>query len=72
VFIGRSHKKAAVRGASHGRLGHPRSGSGSRHPAKGSTRRIALLEGELAEACQARDTAEENSQGLSDMAADTK
>jgi hypothetical protein len=36
------------------------------------TRRISLLEGELTEACQARDTAEVNSQSLSDIAADTE
>jgi hypothetical protein len=31
--------------------------------------RMALIEGDLAEVCQARDMAEENSQGLSDAAA---
>jgi hypothetical protein len=40
--------------------------------AKDLTRRIALLEGELAEARQARDTTKENSQGLSDVAADAE
>jgi hypothetical protein len=40
--------------------------------AKDHTRRIALLKGELAEARQARDTAKENSQGLSDAAADAE
>jgi hypothetical protein len=34
--------------------------------------RIALLEGELTEACQARDTVEANSWGLSDKAATAK
>jgi hypothetical protein len=34
--------------------------------------RIALLEGDQAEACQARDTTKENSQGLSDAVANTE
>jgi hypothetical protein len=36
------------------------------------TRRIALLEGELVEVRQAQETAEENSRGLSDTAADVE
>jgi hypothetical protein len=38
--------------------------------AEGFVRRIALLEGELSEECQAHDTIEENSQNFSDMTAD--
>jgi hypothetical protein len=34
--------------------------------------RIALLEGELAEVCQARKVTEENSRGLFDAAADAE
>jgi hypothetical protein len=39
---------------------------------EGFTQRIALLKGELANARQAQDVAEENSQGLSDAAADAE
>jgi hypothetical protein len=42
----------------------------SRGEAEGFTRKIALLEGELVEARQARDMTEVNSWGLSDTAAD--
>jgi hypothetical protein len=40
--------------------------------AKDLARRIALLKGELAKACQARDTTREDSQGLFDMTADAE
>jgi hypothetical protein len=39
--------------------------------AKGLARRIALLEGELAESHRAREMAEENSRGLSNAMADS-
>jgi hypothetical protein len=39
---------------------------------EGLVRKIAHLEGELVEACQARDVAEENSRGLFDMAANAR
>jgi hypothetical protein len=44
----------------------------TREDAEGLVQKIALLEGELEEACQARDVPEENSRGLSDMAADAE
>jgi hypothetical protein len=37
--------------------------------AEGFSRRMAIQEGELVEACQARDKVEVNSQGLIDVAA---
>jgi hypothetical protein len=40
--------------------------------AEGLVQRIALLEGELAEARQAREMAKENSQGSSDAAVDVE
>jgi hypothetical protein len=44
----------------------------ARGEAEGFTYRIALLESEHAEECQARDMTEENSWGLSDMMADVE
>jgi hypothetical protein len=44
----------------------------TREDAKSIGRKIALLEGELAEAHRAQEVAEENSHGLSDAAADAK
>jgi hypothetical protein len=44
----------------------------ARGEAEGFTYRIALLEGEHAKECQARDMTEENSWGLSDMMADVE
>jgi hypothetical protein len=40
----------------------------TREEAEGFARRIVLLEGELAEACQARYMAKENCRGLSNVA----
>jgi hypothetical protein len=44
----------------------------TREDAEGLVQKIALLEGELEEACRAREVPEENSRGLFDMAADAE
>jgi hypothetical protein len=44
----------------------------AREDAEGLVRKIALLEGELAEACRDREVAEENSCVLSNIATDAK